>query len=70
MKSEKFPTQCTMESSKWIKALNVRPESIKHSEENVGRTLYNINDTKILYDSPPRVMEIKNKNKQVGPNLT
>ena len=50
-----------MESSKWIKALNVRPESIKHSEENVGRTLYNINDTKILYDSPPRVMEIKTK---------
>jgi len=50
-----------MESSKWIKALNVRPESIKHSEENVGRTLYNINHTKILYDSPPSVMEIKTK---------
>ena len=50
-----------MESSKWIKALNVRPESIKHSEENVGRTLYNINHTKILYDSPPSVMEINTK---------
>ena len=61
MKSKQFPTQCIMENSKWIKPLNARLKCIKLSEENVGRTRYNINRTKILYDSPPRVMEIKTK---------
>ena len=46
-------------NSKWIKDLNVRPESVKLSEENIGRTLYDINHSKILYDPPPIVMEIK-----------
>ena len=46
---------------KWIKDLNVRPETIKLSEENIGRTLHDINQSKILYDPPPRVMEIKTK---------
>ena len=46
---------------KWIKDLNIRPETIKLSEENIGRTLYYINHSKILYDPPPRVMEIKTK---------
>ena len=44
-----------------IKGLNVRPETIKLLEENIGRTLNDINQSKILYDPPPRVMEIKTK---------
>ena len=43
--------------TKWIKDLNVRPETIKLFEENIGRTLDNTNQSKILYDLPPRVME-------------
>ena len=46
-------------NSKWIKDLNVRAETIKLSEENIGSTLSDINHSKILYDPPPRVMEIK-----------
>ena len=68
MKLEHFLTPYTRVNSKWIKDLNVRPETIKLLEENIGRTLYDINQSKILYDPPPRVMEIKTKNKQVGPN--
>ena len=48
-------------NSKWIKDLNVTPETIKLLEENIGRTLDEINQNKILYDPPPRVMEIKIK---------
>ena len=55
-------------NSKWIKDLNVRPETITLLEENIGKTLTDINHSKILYDAPPRVMEIKIKNKQMGPN--
>ena len=46
---------------KWIKDLNVRPETIKLLEENIGRTLNDIYKSKILYDPPPRVIEIKAK---------
>ena len=46
---------------KWIKDLNVRPETIKLLQENIGRTLVDINQSKILYDPPPGVMEIKMK---------
>ena len=53
---------------KWIKDLNVGSETIKLLEENIGRTLNEINQSKIFYDPSPRVMEIKNKNKQVGSN--
>ena len=59
MKLEHFLTSYT--KIKWIKDLNVRPETIKLLEENIGRTLSNRNLSKILYDSPPRVMEIKAK---------
>ena len=48
-------------NSKWIKDLNVRPETIKLLEENIGKTLSNINHSRILYDPPPRILEIKAK---------
>ena len=60
MKLEHFLTPYTKINSKWIKELNVRPEAIKLLEENIGRTL-DINQSKIFYDPPPRVMEIKTK---------
>ena len=60
MKPEHFLKPYTKINSKWIKDLNVRPETIK-LEENVGKTLSEINHSRILYDSPPRVMEIKTK---------
>ena len=61
MKSEHFLTSYTKISSKWIKDLNVRPETIKLLEETIGRTLDDINHSKILCDPHPRVMEIKTK---------
>ena len=48
-------------SSKWIKDLNVRPETIKLLEENIGKTFSDINHSRILYDTPPRILEIKGK---------
>ena len=61
MKSEHFLTLYTKINSKWITDLNVRPKTIKLLEENIGRTLYDINHSKILYDPPPRGTEIKTK---------
>ena len=66
MKLEHFLTPYTKINSKWIKSLNVIPEIIKRLEKNIGRTLDDINQSKILYDPPPRVIEIiTNVNKWV-----
>ena len=71
MKLEHSLTPHTKTNSKQIKDLNVRPDTVKLLEENMGRTLYDIKHNEILFDPPPREMEInKNKNKQMGPNET
>ena len=61
MKLEHFLISYTKINSKWIKDLNVRPETTKLLVENIGKTLSNITHSRILYDPPPRVMEIKAK---------
>ena len=64
MKLEHFLTP----NSKWIKDLSVRPETLKLLEENIGKTLSNIHHSRILYDPPPRILEIKAKVKKMGSN--
>ena len=61
MKLEHSLTPYIKINSKWIKDLNVMPDTIKHLEENIGRTLFDINHSKILFDPSPREMEIKTK---------
>ena len=61
MKLEHFLTLYTKINSKWIKDLNIRQETIKLLGENIGRTLNDINQSKFLFDSPPKVMKIKTK---------
>ena len=61
MKLEHFLTPDTKTNSKWIEDLNVRPETIKFLEENIGKTLSHTHHSRILYDPPPRILEIKAK---------
>ena len=61
MKLEHSLTPYTKINSKWIKDLNVRPETIKLLEESINETLSDINHSRILYDPPPRILEIKEK---------
>ena len=61
MKLEHYVMPYTKINSRWIKDLNVRPNTVKVFEENIGRTLYDVNHRKILFDPPPREMEIKPK---------
>ena len=60
MKLEHFLTPYTKINSKWIKDLNVRPDNLKRLEENIGRTIFDINRSS-LFDLPPRIMTIKTK---------
>ena len=70
MKLEHFITPYKKINSKWIKDLNVRPETIKLLEKNIGKTLSDIYQSRILYESPPRILEIKAKiNKWTKLNL-
>ena len=61
MKLEHFLTPYTKINSKWIKDLNVRPGTIKLLEENIAQTLSDINHSRILYDIPPRILEMRAK---------
>ena len=64
MKLEHSITPYTKIDLKWIKDVNLRPDTIKLLEKNIGKTLYDINHSMILFDPPPREKEIKNKNKK------
>ena len=61
MKLEHYLTSYTKINSEWTKDLNVRPDTIKLLEENIGEPLFDINHSKIFFDPPPRVTEIKTK---------
>ena len=61
MNLEHVLTPYTKINPKWIKDLNIRPETIKLLEENIGKTLSDIRHSRILYDPPPGILEIKAK---------
>ena len=59
MKLEHFLAPYTKTNTKWIKDLNVRPETIKLLEEKIGKTLSDVKHSRILYDPPPRILEMQ-----------
>ena len=61
MKLEHFITPYTKRNSKWIKDLNIRPETIQLLEKNIGKTFSDRNHSRILYGPPPRILEINAK---------
>ena len=69
MKIEHYLTAYTKINSKWITDLNIRPDTIKLLEKNIGRTLFDINHNNILFDPPPRIMTIKTQINQWFPVL-
>ena len=68
MKLEHYLMPYTKINSKWIEDLNVRPDTIKLLEKNIGRTLFDITHSDVFLESPPRIMKIKTKNIKMGPN--
>ena len=70
MKLEHFLTPYTKTNSKWVKDLNIRPETRKLLEENIGKTLSDINHSRILLLPTSQNIRNKSKNKQMGPNET
>ena len=66
MKLEHSLTPYTKINSKWFKDLNVRPDTVKLLEENIGRTCFDLNHSKILFDPPPREREIKTELEESG----
>ena len=68
MKLKHFLTPYTKVNSKWIKDLNIRPENIQLLEEDIGKTLFDISHSRILYDPPPKILEIKAKRNKMGAN--
>ena len=66
MKLEYPLTSYTKINSKWIEELNIRPDTIKLSEENIGQTLFDINNSNIFSDPPPRIKKIKTKINEWG----